>query len=145
MASEAQLQTELQTAMKARASDKVMVLRDIITAIKNLKVEKMAPELAEADIVGLIRKEVSKRAEAIEFARKAGRDDLIAKNEAEKNLLEAYLPQLMTADALDALIRSIAQDLGTTQIGPVMAKLREGHAGKFDGKLASELIRKLAT
>ena len=42
------------------------------------------------------------------------------------------------------MIKQIAGELGTTQIGPVMAKLRERHAGQFDGKLASELIRKLS-
>jgi uncharacterized protein YqeY len=44
---------------------------------------------------------------------------------------------------LQAVIKEISTELGTTQIGPMMAKLRERHAGQFDGKLASELIRKL--
>jgi uncharacterized protein YqeY len=55
-----------------------------------------------------------------------------------------YLPQQMTAEALAAAIGEIAADLGTTQIGPIMAKLREKYSGQYDGKLASELIRKLA-
>lgn len=143
MPSEAELQTDLHAAMKARAMEKVYVLRDVITAIKNLKVEKMAASLSEADVAGLMRKEISKRAEAIEFARQANRADLIEKNESEKALLEAYLPQQLSAEALETIIKSISAALGTTQIGPIMATLRESHAGQFDGKLASELIRKL--
>ncbi len=144
MLSEAQLQADLQGAMKARASEKVLILRDVITAIKNAKVEKMAQSLSEAEIMAILRKEVSKRAEAIEFAQKAGREDLVQKNEAEKAVLEGYLPQQMSAEQLEAVIRVIVGELGSAQIGPVMARLRERHAGLFDGKLASEIIRKVA-
>jgi uncharacterized protein YqeY len=143
MASEAELQTELHSAMKARAMEKVYVLRGLITAIKNLKVEKQRAELADADIAALVRKEINKRVEALEFARKAGRTDLIESNEREKRLLEAYLPQQLDAAALTEIITRLAAELGTTQIGPLMTALRERHAGQFDGKLASEIIRKL--
>ncbi|MBP1685830.1 MAG: GatB/YqeY protein [Deltaproteobacteria bacterium] len=144
MASEAQLQEDLKSAMKARAMETVYVLRGLITAIKNVKVEKQVAELPEADIVALVRKEANKRSEAIEFARKGNRQDLVEQNEREKVLLEQYLPQQMSAEALMAAIKQIAAEIGSTQIGPIMAKLRERHAGQFDGKLASELIRKMA-
>ncbi|MBI3784053.1 MAG: GatB/YqeY domain-containing protein [Deltaproteobacteria bacterium] len=135
---------DLQAAMKARNTEKVMILRDVITAIKNLKVEKMVASLPEADVIGIIRKEVSKRVEAVGFARQANRQDLIDKNEGEKALLEAYLPQQMSAEQLETVIRTLATEIGSTQIGLLMAKLRERHAGLFYGKLASDLIRKLA-
>jgi len=144
MATEAELQSDLQNAMKARAADKVSVLRDVIAAIKNLKVEKMIPALPETDIVGVVRREINKRAEAAEFARKAVRADLVEKNEHEMAILEAYLPKQLGADELEAIIKALASELGTTQIGPLMAKLRERHAGTYDGKLASELVKRLA-
>jgi len=144
MVSEAQLQDDLKSAMKARTMETVYVLRGLITAIKNVKVEKQVAELPEADIVALVRKEANKRSEAIEFARKGNRQDLVEQNEREKVLLEQYLPQQMSAEALMAAIKQIAAEIGSTQIGPIMAKLRERHAGQFDGKLASELIRKMA-
>ena len=143
MPTEAQLQTELHSAMKGRAMEKVYILRGLIAAIKNLKVEKQIVTLAEADIAALVRKEINKRVEAAEFARQANRADLAEKNEREKTVLDAYLPQQLNAADLEALIKNIATELGTNQIGPIMAKLRERHAGQFDGKLASELIRKL--
>jgi uncharacterized protein YqeY len=144
MATEAQLQSDLQAAMKARAMEKVYILRGLITAIKNLKVEKQIAELPEAEIAAVVRKEINKRSEATEFARKAGRNELVEQNEREKSLLEVYLPQQLGADALTDIIKGLVSELGTTQIGPLMAKLRERYAGQFDGKLASELIRKLA-
>lgn len=144
MATEAELQRDLQTAMKARAMDTVYVLRGLITAIKNLKVEKQTPTLSEQDIAILVRREINKRVEAAEFARKGNRPDLVESNESERRLLERYLPRQLSAEALQAVIKEIAAELGTTQIGPIMAKLRERHAGEFDGKQASELIRQLA-
>jgi len=68
---------------------------------------------------------------------------LIEQNRAELAVLEAYMPAQMDAGALEAAIRQIAADLGTTQIGPLMAELRKRHAGQFDGKAASEIIKKL--
>lgn len=143
MASEEQLQQDLHAAMKARAAEKVLILRGLIAAIKNVKVEKQLAALPEADITALVRKEISKRVEAADFARKAGRAELVDGNEREKAVLEAYLPPQLDAAALEALIKQLAAELGTTQIGPIMASLREHRAGQFDGKLASELIRKL--
>jgi uncharacterized protein YqeY len=143
MATEAQLQVDLQAAMKARAMEKVYILRGLISVIKNLKVEKQVREVPEADIALLVRKEINKRSEAAEFARQAGRQELVDQNEREGAVLEAYLPQQLSASALEEVVRALAAELGTTQIGPLMAKLRERHAGQFDGKLASELIRKL--
>ncbi|MGD0947493.1 MAG: GatB/YqeY domain-containing protein [Candidatus Binatia bacterium] len=143
MATEAQLQEDLKGAMKARDMDTVYVIRGLIAVIKNLKVEKQIAQLSEADIAGLVRKEINKRTEAADFARQANRADLVERNEREKRLLEKYLPEQLSAEALQAVIKEISTELGTTQIGPIMAKLRERHAGQFDGKLASELIRKL--
>lgn len=143
MADEAQLQADLKSAMKARDMDTVYVLRGLIAVIKNLKVEKQISTVPEADIAALVRKEINKRVEAATYARQANRPELVEKNEHEKGLLERYLPQQLSPDTLQKVIGEIASELGTTQIGPIMAKLRERHAGQFDGRLASELIRKL--
>jgi uncharacterized protein YqeY len=143
MATEAQLESDLRSAMKDRSMETVYVLRGLIAAIKNLKVEKQIQTVPEADIAALVRKEINKRTEAAEFARQADRTELVRQNESEKATLEAYLPQQLSAEALQTIVNDLAAELGTTQIGPIMAKLRERHAGQFDGKLASELIRKL--
>jgi uncharacterized protein YqeY len=142
--SEADLQKDLQSAMRARDMAKVYVLRGVIAAIKNAKVDKQVKELPEAEVVALMRKEVAKRVETIEFAEKAGRAETAEQNRAEKAILDAYLPSQMDAAQLEQAIRSLSQELGTTQIGPLMAALRQRYAGNYDGKLASELIKKLS-
>ncbi len=144
MPTEEQLQADLQRAMKARETEKVLVLRGVMTAIKNLKVQRMVNSLSEADIIQLLRKEANQRAEAAQFARQANRQDLAERNEREKAILESYLPRELSVDQLEAVIRDLAKEVGGFQIGPIMQKLRERYAGRFDGKLASELIRKLS-
>lgn len=143
MVDEAGLQRDLQDAMRARERLRIDVLRGVITAVKNAKVEKQVPALPEAEIVAILRKELNKRLEIADFARQAGRDETVAQAAAEKAILEAYLPAQMDAAALEAAIRAIAAELGGTQIGPIMAELRKRHAGQFDGKLASEIVKKL--
>lgn len=143
MVDEARLQQDLQDAMRARERLRIDVLRGVIAAAKNAKVEKQVPALPEVELVGILRKELNKRLEIADFARKAGRADAVAQAEAEKAILEAYLPAQMDAAALEAAIRAIAAELGGTQIGPLMAELRKRHAGQFDGKLASEIVKRL--
>ena len=144
MPDETQLQADLQTAMRARDMPKDYVLRGLVAAIKNLKVEKQVKELPEAEITALVKKEVSKRSEALSFAEKGGRTELIEQNRAEIALLETYLPQQLDAAQLEAAIKTISSELGSTQIGPLMAELKKRYSGQYDGRLASELVKKLA-
>jgi hypothetical protein len=140
---EARLQRDLQDAMRGRERLRIDVLRGVLTAVKNAKVDKQVAALPEADLVVVLSRELNKRNEIVDFARKAGRAETVAQAEAEKAILEAYLPAQMDAVALEAAIRAIAAELGGTQIGPIMAELRKRHAGQFDGKLASEIVKKL--
>jgi uncharacterized protein len=143
MASEAAIQRELTAAMKAREMGKVYVLRGLLAAIKNVKVEKQVAELPDAEITGLVRKELNKRTEAAEFAAKSGRQDLVDQNRNEQKVLEAYLPAQLDAAELEAVIRQLAEELGSSAIGLIMAKLKERYPGQYDGKQASELVRRL--
>jgi uncharacterized protein YqeY len=140
MATEKTLRDDLQTAMKARDMPTVYVLRGVLAGIANQKIDKGVDELAAADVVAIVQREAKQREEAEGFARNAGRDDLVEKNTAERAILARYLPtQLADAD-LTALVRAWQAE-GLTAMGPIMARLKERHAGQYDGKRASELVR----
>ena len=140
---EAQLTADLTAAMKARDMPRVYVLRGVITAAKNLKVERRAAALNEADLVQIIRREIRQREEAEEFANKAGRTDAVEQNRAERKMLDDYVPAQLDAAALETLVRGIVAALPSPAMGPVMAALREQHAGQFDGKQASEIVKRV--
>jgi uncharacterized protein YqeY len=140
---EQQLTDDLTRAMKAREMGQVYVLRGLLTAVKNLKVEKRGTALGEADLVQLVRREIRQREEAEEFAHKAGRGDLVEQNRAERRLLEGYVPAQLDPAALEAAIRDIAATPSTRSLGSVMSALRERFAGRFDGRQASEIARRV--
>ena len=140
---EEQLASDLTAAMKARDMPRVYVLRGLLTAAKNLKVERRGASLSEADLVQLVRRELRQREEAEEFAAKAGRTDVVEQNRAERRLLDAYVPAQLDATALEEAVRTIVGSLPSPAIGPVMAALREQYAGRFDGKQASEIAKRV--
>jgi len=140
---EERLAEDLTRAMKAREMPRVYVLRGLLTAVKNLKVEKRGASLAEADLVQLIRREIRKREEAEEFATKAGRGELVDQNRSERAMLEAYVPPPLDAGELEAAIRRIANRPDARSLGAVMSALRDQFAGRFDGRQASELARRI--
>ena len=140
MATAATLRDDLQTAMKARDMPTVYVLRGVLAAIANQRIEKGVVELAESDILSLTQREAKQREEAEQYARNAGRDDLVAQNTAERAILARYLPAQLDDAELTNLVRSWLAD-GLQAMGPIMARLKDRHAGQYDGKHASEIVR----
>jgi uncharacterized protein YqeY len=143
--SEEQLTDDLRRAMKARDMTTVYVLRGVTAAAKNLKVERRAAELSEGDLFDIIRREVRKRQEAEEFAVKAGRDDLVQQNAGERAILEPYLPAMLSGAALEACVRELLSGQPGAALGQIMAALKATHAGRYDGREASELVRRVLT
>src|SRR6266850_7964815 len=141
--SEAQLAGDLTCAIKARDMPRVYVLRGLLAAAKNLKVERRGGDLAEADLVQLVRREIRKREEAEEFAAKAGRSELVEQNRAERAMLESYVPAQLDPGELESLIRKIAARPDARSLGAIMSALREDFAGRFDGRRASEIARRV--
>jgi hypothetical protein len=141
--SEQQLGEDLSRAMKARDMPRVYVLRGVLAAAKNLKVERRGAELSEADLVQVVRREIRKREEAEEFAAKADRQTLVEQNRAERAMLEAYVPAPLESGALESAIREIAARPDGRNLGAIMGALKERFAGRFDGRQASEIARRV--
>ena len=139
---EQQLRADLQGAMKARDMPTVYVLRGLLAVIANQKIEKGGAELAAAEIVALAQRETKKREEAEAFARTAGRDDLVTQNAAERAILARYLPPQLDDAELTNLVRSWLAE-GLNSMGAIMSRLKERHAGQYDGKRASEIVRSM--
>jgi uncharacterized protein YqeY len=141
--SEQQVAGDLASAMKARDMPRVYVLRGLLTAIKHRTVEKRQAALTEEELVQLVRREIRQREEAESFARQAGREDLVTQNQAERALLEAYLPSQLGVAELEAAVREIAAGPGGGSLGAIMGALRERFAGRYDGRQASEVARRI--
>ena len=140
---EEQLAGDLARAMKAREMPRVYVLRGLLTASKNLRVEKRGAPLTEEELVQIVRREIRKRDEAETFAIKAGRQELAEQNRHERAMLEVYVPTPLDPGQLERTIREIAARPDARSLGTIMAALREGFAGRFDGRQASEIARRV--
>jgi uncharacterized protein len=133
------LQDDLKAAMKSGDKLRTMALRGILAEIS--RVEKdVRREPNEAEIVTVIKRERARRAEALEFARKANRADLIEQNENEAKILAAYLPAELEAVEVKAAIDEIIAG-GANQMGAVMKALRDKFGARLDGRMASELVK----
>ena len=133
------IQDDLKAAMKSGDKLRMMSLRSVLSEMSRLEKDVLR-EPNDAEILQIIKRERGKREEALEFARKAKRDDLIQQNETEAKILESYLPATVSVDDVRAEIQS-AIAAGATQMGPLMKALREKFGAGLDGKVASELAK----
>ncbi len=136
---------DLKQAM--RGGDKVRrsVIRLVMAAIKNAEIARQAA-LDDADILGVIAKEVRQRRESIESFKQGNRQDLVAQEEAELAILNEYLPQQMTREEIVAEARRVIDEVGAQgpgDKGKVMPKLIAQLKGKADGREINAVVTEL--
>ena len=139
------LSDDLKQAM--RAGDKVRrsVIRLAMAAIKNAEIARRAA-LEDADILGIIAKEVRQRKESIEAFKQGDRPDLAAQEEAELAILQEYLPQQMTREEVIAEARRVIEEVGAQGLsdkGKVMPKLIAQLKGRADGREINAVVTEL--
>jgi uncharacterized protein YqeY len=138
------IQTDMSAAMKARAEDRLGALRMIKAALMKKKVDSPKP-LDEADEMQVLKSLIKQRIDAAEMYRKAGRLEHAAKEEAEKTLIESYLPAGASGEEIDAAIAEALAETGATsakQMGIVIKAAQAKLKGKtVDGKALSDKVR----
>jgi uncharacterized protein YqeY len=118
------------------------VLRMVQNAIYNADKAKHTT-MSDDEIVGVITREVKTRRESVEAFTKGGRDDLVAKEEAEIAILRDYLPEALSDEELQALVDEGVAETGASSardLGKVMSWLSPRIRGRADGKVASGLV-----
>jgi len=139
------LRADLKDAMRAQDAHRKAAIRMVLTNIQ--LVESESPHtLEDSEIVELIRKEVKRREEAIEMMRTAGREDLVAEEVVELDILQAYLPALMTEDEIREVAQSVIEEAGASSMadmGRVMGALMPRVKGRADGRTVNEIVRAL--
>ena len=142
----ATLQNDLVLAMKAGDDIKKTTLRAVITAVKTGETaEGVTGELDDAAIMKLIATEIKQRNEAAEIFTEANEAERAAKEIAERDVLQAYLPEPLSADELDALVTAVIDAGGYTTKKDMGAAIKEVMAraeGRVDGKTVSGAVGK---
>ncbi len=147
MTLEERLDRDLKQAMRDRDETRKLAIRSVKTAITEARVAgDQARTLSDQDILGIIARQVKQRRDsAAEFAR-GGRMDLVAREEAEIAVLQAYLPEQLDEAAVRERARAAIAELGVTDLkgmGPVMKRLTAELRGQADGGLINRIVREL--
>ncbi len=147
MTLKAKITDDMKDAMRAKDAARLSTIRMLLAAVKQREVDERK-ELADAEVVAVIDKMIKQRRDSISQFEAGKRPDLAAREQAEVDLLAAYMPQPFTDAQIDALIaETIAQTgaSGAAGMGKVMAELKPKLAGRADlGAVSAKVKAKLA-
>jgi len=139
------IQSDMYAAMKSGDKHKTGTLRVALSTLKDKKIEKRE-DLTEVEAIKIIKNLVKQRKEAADIYKENGRNDLMKNENTELEILNAYLPQMMSEDDLRTLVKKVVEDTGSSNlsdIGKVMPEVMKQSAGKADGKMAQSIVRDL--
>lgn len=138
---------DLKSAMKNREKEKLEAIRSIKAALLMARTESGAGDvMSEEDEIKILQKQVKQRRESAAEYSKQNREDLADKENAEAEVIAAYLPAQMSAEEIEAGVQSIITATGAAgmkDMGTVMAAASKDFAGKADGKAISEAVKRL--
>ena len=137
------LNNDIKTAMKAKDKETLAVLRMIKTAVQAAEIDKKEELNAEEELTILAREARQRRESLAEFV-KAGRDELVAKTEAEIEIVEHYLPKQLSVEEVKEVIATVAEKIGATtqkEFGKLMGAVMQELKGKADGNVIKEQVK----
>jgi hypothetical protein len=138
-----QIQEDVKTAMRAKDKERLATLRLITAAIKQKEVDERI-ELTDADVLAVLEKMVKQRKDSIEQFAKASRDDLIAKEQSELDIITTYLPEQLSEAEISAIVAEVVAATGAEgmkDMGKVMGQVKSKVAGQADMGLVSKLVK----
>ena len=145
-----EIKKQLVEAMKNQEKDKVATLRLINSNIKDRDIADRSKGnydgIDEAGILSLLQTMIKQRRESIEMYKQGGRDDLVAHEQGEIDVIQSFLPKQMSTDEMQAAIKEVIAQTGAAgmkDMGKVMGALRGKYAGQMDFGAASAVIKQL--
>ena len=137
------LNNDIKSAMKTKDKETLAVLRMIKTAVQAAEIDKKEELNAEEELTILAREAKQRRESLAEFV-KAGRDELVAKTEAEIEIVERYLPKQLSVEEVKEVIATVAEKIGATtqkEFGKLMGAVMQELKGKADGNVIKEQVK----
>ncbi|TDP74864.1 GatB/YqeY domain-containing protein [Roseateles toxinivorans] len=139
-----QVTEDMKNAMRAKDSARLSTIRLLLAAVKQKEVDERVV-VDDAALIAIVDKLIKQRKDSISQFSAAGRQDLADKESAELLVLEAYLPQRLSAAEIDAEVAAIVAGLGLSgpgAMGKVMGEVKAKLAGKADMGLVSAAVKK---
>lgn len=138
-----QITEDMKAAMRAKESQRLGTIRMLQAAIKQREVDERIT-LDDAAVIAIVDKLIKQRRDSVEAFQKADRADLVAQEQAEIDVLQAYLPARLSAEEVQAAVAKIVADLGASgpgDMGKVMGQAKKELAGKADMSAVSAAVK----
>lgn len=139
------LMADYKEALRLKDELRVGVIRMIRAAIKNAEIDKQS-ELTDEDVVGVIQSEIRKEREALEAFEQGGREDLAEETRRKLEILESYLPEMLSEDEIRNMAQKAIEEAGALSprdMGKVMSILMPKVKGRAEGRVVSQIVRDL--
>jgi hypothetical protein len=133
----------MKSAMRAKEADRLSTIRMLLAACKQREVDERIV-LDDTAVIGIVDKLIKQRKDSIAAFTQAGRTDLVDKESAEVLVLEAYLPQRLSAQEIQDAVKALVTELGAAgpgDMGRVMAAAKARLAGNADMGLVSAAVK----
>ncbi len=144
------LSEDLKEAMRNKDKVRLRTLRSLRSALKNKEIDQRQDGaetvLSEQDQLAVLRKQVNQRKDSIEQYENAGREDLVEKEQEELDVLDEYMPDQVSDEALREKLQSIIDDVGAesmADMGPVMGRAMDELRGKVAGGRVQTVVKQL--
>src|SRR5690625_1562439 len=136
-----QLNADMKTALKNKEKDKLSVIRMVKSSLQNEAIKKR-DDLSEDEELSILNREVKQRKDSLHEFRKANRMDLAEKVEAELAIIQSYLPEQLSDEALERIVQETIEEVNATSkqhVGQVMKAIMPKVKGKADGSKVNQL------
>jgi len=139
------IEMDLKDALKTQDKAKVGVLRILISKCKNKSIAT-GKQLEDSEVMKVLQTAAKQHKESIKLYKQGQRSDLVDQETTELNIVEAYLPSMMTEDEIKSIVTSVIEQTGASSMadfGKVMPQVMKKGAGKIDGGVAQNLLKEL--
>lgn len=140
------IDADLKQAMRDRDEVTKLTLRSVKTALTEARTSGAQHELTEDEVLAVVQKEAKRRRDAAAEYERLGDPNRAAAELVELAVLERYLPRQMSEAEVETIARRVIAEVGATspkQMGAVMAAMMPEVKGQADGKLVSQVVRRL--
>lgn len=147
MSLEQRINDDIKAAMLAREKQKLEALRAVKSAILLAKTQKGAgEEIDEEGEIKILKQLVKQRQDSAEMYKQQNRQDLYEEEKFQLDVINAYLPQMMSEEEIEATVKQIIADggfAGMKDMGKVMGQATKAFAGKADNKMVADVVKRL--
>ena len=139
------VQADMYAAMKSGEKEKANTLRNVLSKLKDKQIEKREA-LSNEEEIKILQTLVKQRKESIDLYEKGGRSELVAIEEKEMNIINSYLPKMMSDENIKYIVKNVIEASGANSIsdmGKVMPEVMKQGKGLIDGKTAKKFVSEM--